>query len=64
MTAQHAAAVVGAQQHSRGKVAATTTQAVNIAHPETHYVQSNQVRNTRADLVLSTMFYDLYSLII
>ena len=44
MTAQHAAAAVGAQQHARGKAAATTAQAINVAHPETHYVQANQVR--------------------
>ena len=46
MTAQHAAATVAAaasQQHVRKAPAATTTHAI-VAHPETHYVQSTQVR--------------------
>ena len=44
MTTQHVAAAAAAnQQHARGKVAATSTHTVNIIHPETHYVQSNQV---------------------
>ena len=46
MTSQHAAAAAAAaaaSQHSRGKSNAAPAHAGNVAHPDTHYAQSNQV---------------------